>query len=543
MKNKKKKNIKLSVYLLDKNNSPKESLKEDYQSNLKDYEHNTNQKIIIDNKHTHKPDWANYLNIEASISSASAVLFIEHEQVWFALCFGYGHNMLDINKLKKDFGLITALNMLDKDKVKSSDIFAPSDHSKQRRTQTVVDSSLQGHDMDGFIHILKNITGKTLKEYESLSKTVSASSDNIKINTTKSVVELEDLCSTIYQIYQKENYKENFPEVLHIHPVKDEKIKQSLFKKLLVSINNKDSSIYLEVPKLIDFQDINKFRVNIKDRKKHFINDDLGIAEFYNIVSKSNKMVTLENLKKWELVLVDNNGNNKQRFSLLKCLVFDCQLEGSNYHFSHGKWYKLDQEFSTQLEVRIASLKADDIYGQPIPAYTHQNEAEYNQYLARKLNATPLDKRCIPMGGYDKIEPCDVLFVSKDNKNIFIHVKIKHRGSSGLSHLFQQGNVSLTLLNSRNPKFIQGIKTKVKDFDPDRPNVVYYLIISNNQDIPLFSQISLFKHIEDIKSKGAEIFWSVKQKENEIKKITPPSIIKKEQAPRINFFTPSPSPM
>ena len=281
MKNKKKKNIKLSVYLLDKNNSPKESLKEDYQSNLKDYEHNTNQKIIIDNKHTHKPDWANYLNIEASISSASAVLFIEHEQVWFALCFGYGHNMLDINKLKKDFGLITALNMLDKDKVKSSDIFAPSDHSKQRRTQTVMNSSLQGHDMDGFCHILKKITGKTLQQYEHLSKTISASYDSIKINTDTSVDELVELCSDLYCIYQKTDYKNDFPEVLHIQPVKDESIKQSLFTKLLVSLNNKDSSIYLEVPDLIDFQDISKFRINIKDRKKYFINDnDLDIAEF-----------------------------------------------------------------------------------------------------------------------------------------------------------------------------------------------------------------------------------------------------------------------
>ena len=260
-------------------------------------------------------------------------------------------------------------------------------------------------------------------------------------------------------------------------------------------------------------------------------------------MSKFNKIVTLENLKKWELVLVDNNDNDKQSFSLLKCLVFDCQLEGNNYHFSHGKWYKLDQEFSTQLENRIAPLKADNICKNPIPAYTHQqNEAEYNKYLAKELGAVLLDKQCISMGGYDKIEPCDVFFVSKDNKNIFIHVKIKHGGSSGLSHLFQQGNVSLTLLNNKDQKFITGIKEAVKDFDPDRLNVVHYLIISNsnNQNIPLFSQISLFKHIEDIKSKKAEIFWSVKQKENEIKKITPLSIIKKEQAPRINFFEPPP---
>ena len=539
---KKKKSIKLSVYLLKQNIDPKNSLKEKYQSKLTDYEQKKEWKIIIDDKVTHKPDWANYLKVPAQVSSASAVLFIKHEQVWFALCFGYGHNMLNTNKLTGDFGLITTLNMLDENKIKSSDIFAPSDRSKQRRTQTVMDSNLQGHDMDGFCHILKKITGKTLAQYEHLSKTISAGYENIQINTSKSVAELEQLCSDIYKIYKKEDYKQNFPEVSHIQPVKDENIKQSLFKQLLNSLNNQDSNIQLEVPDLIDFQTISKFRVNIKDRKKHFM-DDLSTERFYEIISNSKKDITMDNLKKRGLVLVDNNDNEKNSFSLLKCLVFDCKLEGNNYHFSHGKWYMLDQAFSAQLENSIAPLKADDIYGKSIPDYNHQNEAEYNKHLAKILEATLLDKNCITMGGYDKIEPCDVFFVSEDNKNIFIHVKIKHGGSSSLSHLFQQGSVSLTLLNRKDQKFIKGIKEKALNFNPALKNVVYYLIISDNQSIPLFAKVSLFKIIEDIKSKNGEIFWSIKEKGNTIKKTKEPTRIKKDRKLYNYPSEPTPSPM
>ena len=238
MNTKKKKSIKLSLYLLKEETNPKASLKEKHQPRLKDYEKNKEWKIIIDDKNNYKPNWAEYLKVQAYVSSASAVLFIEYEERWFAVCFGYGHNMLDTNNLTKDFGLITTLNMLDKNKVKSSDIFSPSDHSKQRRTQTVLDSDLQGHDIDGFSHILKKITGKTVPQYEYLSKNISTTRENIKINTKKAVGELGQLCSEIYTIYQKRDYKENFPEVFYIKPIKDESIKQSLFHQLLNNIKN-----------------------------------------------------------------------------------------------------------------------------------------------------------------------------------------------------------------------------------------------------------------------------------------------------------------
>ena len=507
----KKKSIKLSVYLLKKEAFPEDSLKEIYQSKLRNYEGNKEWKIVIDDKQQYKPAWAEYLDISAFVSNSSAVLFVKFENRWFAVCFGYGHNMLEINKLTQNFGLITTLNMLDKNKIKSSDIFAPSDHSKQRRTQTVLDSNLQGHDIDGFCHILKNITGKTQEKYKNISNNVSASNEGIRINTYKSVMKLGELCYILYKVYEKENYKINFPEVFHIRPVKDENIINQLIKEMLDTLNKQRSNIYLDVPELIDFQDMSYFRINVKDRKKHIINT-LNINELYKITQKLKKDITLEDLKKWEVILLDNNEHKKYSFSCIRCFIFDCQLEGKNYHFSHGKWYHLDQKFLDELDTVINPLKREDVDQKTIPDYTYESEAEYNKCLAKELGATLLDRKCIPMGGYDKIEPCDVLFISNGKKNIFIHVKIKHSGSSGLSHLFNQGSVSLTLLKNKNKEFIEGIRSKEPRFNPDLENIVHYLILSRNQTIPLFSQISLFKNIQDIKSKGGDVFWSLKER-------------------------------
>lgn len=513
--------IKPSFFLLKENSTPKDSLKEEHQSLLEEYKEQEGWKIVIQNNKSYKPDWGKYLNIDVIVSSASAVLFIKSGQRWFAVCFGYGHNLLDTDQYVENFGLITTLNMLDKDKIKSTDIFSPSDHPKQKRTQTVSDSSLQGHDIDSFSHILKKITGKTKDQYRELSKTISSSRESIKINIQKEVQTLGDLCLKLYNIFKKEDYKTNFPEVFYVQPVRDNSIITELNHELLKKINQKSEEVYFDLPELVDFQDIEKFQINIKDRENHFI-EDLHITEFYKLIPNNKKSIVLKNLKNWQVSLLDNNENKKYTFSLLKCFVFDCKFETFDYHFSHGRWYSLNQKFMDKLH-HIKNYMKDSICNKSIPDYEHQNENEYNEHLAKKLSATLLDRKCIQIAGYDKIEPCDVFLVSNDQNNVFIHVKIKHKGSSGLSHLFQQGNVSLTLLNNRNKKFIEGIKKNIPNFNTNLKSIVHYLIISNTPNIPLFSQISLFKSINDIESKRAEVHWSLKEivrKKSKFKKNT-----------------------
>ena len=211
----------MSIFLLKETISPEEALKEKNREKLKDFERISPWKVVVGENTPVVPDWADCIGIDVTISSASAVLFIRESNRWFAACFGYGRNFLDESKVAADFGLRTALNALDKDRIKSSDVFSPSDHSKQRRTQTVSDSSLLGHDIDGFSHILKRITGRVKKQYEELFKTISASSRSIKISVPKNIAEWESICSELHVIYSGDECEKNFPEVFHLYPVGD----------------------------------------------------------------------------------------------------------------------------------------------------------------------------------------------------------------------------------------------------------------------------------------------------------------------------------
>ena len=506
---------KLSIYLLKEKTSPKDALKGP--QNLEKYNKRKGWEITIKNPPPNKPNWAEYLNLNFDIktSNASAVLFIPHKKRYFAICFGYGHNLLKIDKFVNDFGITTGLNALDKNKIKSSDVLSPSDHSKQRRTQTVLNSNLQGHDIDGFLHILRQITGKTKEEYKELFKNVSVTSESLKIGTEKPVEELNDLCSKIFSLYsKKEDYKKDFPEIFSIRPLKD---KSEIIEKenlLVKELRKKEDNIYLDIPELVDFQDVDKYRVNIKNRKR-YIFEELNIEDcFYNLVA--NDDITIENLNKWEIILLNTDGKEK-KFSLFKCIIFDCSYRNKNYHFSHGKWYCIDPNFSEKIDKKLNKRKKDKIHNKKILRYNHKDENDYNNNLSKNLEKQKcfsdvkcLDFDLVQMGGHDKIEPCDVLCVSKE-ENLFIHVKIKHSGSSGLSHLFEQGDVSLTLLNNKDRKFIDGIKKKVPNFSEEKRKIIHYIVISKtkNNKLPLFARICLFKTIGQIESKGASVFWSI----------------------------------
>ena len=509
MGNERKKQL-LSIYLLKESTSPDRALKST--QSLEDYNNIPNAKYIKKRMAPHDPNWAKYLKLEGiKISSASAVLFVPVDDRVFALSFGFGHKILDTNNLVDDFGLRTALNMLDKDKIKSSGVIAPSDRSKKLNTQTTSDSSLVGHDFKGFENILKNITGKVKSEYKQFTKNVTASESSIKITTDKPAEELRNVCLSLLKIYNEETYKIDFPEVFYIRPVKNNKIIHSLHECSSKSLKEQNNNLFLDIPEIVDFQQIERFRLNIKDRKKHFLNE-LNIESVYKLLEKCG--IEMNNCDKWDIVLLDQNDQEIKSYKFQNCLVFDTELEDMHYHLSDGKWYNLKKEFSTELKESIDSCKKLFINDKNIPPFSHDNEGEYNREFTEKFDAKLLDKNLIRMEGYDKIELCDVFLVSNQNENTFIHVKRYHGGSSGLSHLFAQGDVSITLLNSGNQRFLESVRDKILDFDPNKKTSVHFIIVDTNQEIiPLFSCISLKKTIDSIKAKGAEVRWCVVKNE------------------------------
>ena len=151
--------------------------------------------------------------------------------------------------------------------------------------------------------------------------------------------------------------------------------------------------------------------------------------------------------------------------------------------------------------------------------FNHQQELAYNQELAKVNNCLCLDKKEIMIGrGYSRVEVCDVYSLKKQ----LVHVK-RYSGSSTLSHLFNQGFVSASLLF--NPDFRQKFNKKIEKLDgsdnfkiknlKNRPNrngenyeVVFAIITKFSKkalNIPFFSKLTLNNIYNNLSNLGYKV--------------------------------------
>lgn len=511
---------KISIRLLKDKKAPADVLKKNYTASTSP-KITGKAELYVDNFQNSNVDWASYLGIQAFTQGARAVLFVPVKARWFALCFSGGHHMLDLEQCEDDFGLRVALNCLDPDEIKSSDVFMPSDHSKQKRTQTTRETNLEGHDFDGYTNILKNITGKAKPQYQHISKNVTASS-SITINTDKSPADIDKLLEEVLDLYGKTDYEKNFPETTYINAVKNKALIGELDTLLVDAVKAESDLVYLIIPELVNFAEIAKYDYSLKRKGSRTRYTSVLVADLYQEVKDAAATVDLDFLKSKCLCLYDDNDKEAgdQPYSLYSAMVYDCQHKGNTYHFSHGKWYCVDKNFSDGLEKQISDHKK----APPLPftlieydPATHKDENGYNEALAKANSAVLLDKSNIPVGGYDKIEACDVLYKNANNHHYFIHVKHKHGGSKGMAHLFAQGDASLTLLRNQDQKFLQGIAKLTNQKPEDIAAIngsdihIVYLIIAKQGTsqtlLPLFTKIALSRTIKSLISKNAKSMW------------------------------------
>ena len=114
---------------------------------------------IADNKSI-EPWWKSYWGINKKLfqTQKGAVIFIPIENRWFALTFGMTHHKLKDVCFEYDFELRTTLNVLDSEKVKSTDILVP-ENAKRQRIQIPKANSLNYFDIKQNESIIKKLTG------------------------------------------------------------------------------------------------------------------------------------------------------------------------------------------------------------------------------------------------------------------------------------------------------------------------------------------------------------------------------------------------
>ncbi|MFA6965253.1 DUF6119 family protein [Bosea sp. (in: a-proteobacteria)] len=509
-----------SIYLLKEGRDSTNSLREDHTLNADVAAHHLpdDAVLFVLDSAPRPPWWKSYFGLEIDLFQASkgALVFMPVGGRVFALSFGHvSHNLVDTS-YEYDFGLRVTLNSLDPQKLKSTDTLEPG-VAKRQRTQLPTESELTLFDFDRESTILRSLTGKVKDEHSELFKHATGSS-NLRVSTDVDADGLAALCEKLLTLYESKDYRASFPEIQNITPVKDPTEIEQLNANLLISFQARNPDLNLTVPELINYND-NVYAM-FAGAGQSQIFDDVFIGRYYDYLDAHTVdlgAMTVDDLRKHALLLTDDQGSARDRFSIFKSLVFDTTLEGAvteTFHLCEGNWYRIDNDYIARMGAYLDPL----FVASDLPDFGHDSEGAYNEAVPiTDLASVCLDTQSIAPAGMTAVEPCDLLAI-RGEQAVFYHVKISTL-SAQLSHLFNQGLNAIELIRLEQ-QALDRLVALVQDLgagrDPERLidlieqrnyRLVYGIVTRKDAaglsaNLPLFSRITLMRSLKEFQLMG-----------------------------------------
>lgn len=506
-----------SIYLLKAGYSAANALREDHGLNegvdalrLPD-----GASLFVFDGEPRPPWWRSYFGIQIDLTQASkgALVFLPVGDRCFAVCFGHvAHNLLDAS-YEYDFGIRVTLNSLDPRKLKSTDTLDPG-AAKRRRTQLPIESELTVFDFDRDSTILRSLTGKVRDEYKDLFRHATGSS-SLRISSDVAADGLVELCEKLLGLYQSEEYKAAFPEIQNIVPVRDPAQIEALNARLLGAFRARDPELDITVPEIINYSD--NVYVGFSGAGGSLVYDDVYIGRYYEYLDQHQinlAHIAIDDLRRHTLLLTDEEGDARERYSLFKSLVFDTILEGAQgetFHLSEGNWYRIDDGYIARLVAYLDPLCVDS----DLPPYDHLNEGDYNAVVAAgDVAIVCLDKGNIAPEGQTAVEPCDLLAI-RSGFAVFYHIKVSTL-SAQLSHLFNQGVNAIELIRL-DPQAVDKLDALIRESPSEQDAAAIIELVRNRSyrvvfgivtrkdprvrslNLPLFSRISLMRNMKALR--------------------------------------------
>ncbi|WP_306110620.1 MULTISPECIES: TIGR04141 family sporadically distributed protein [unclassified Roseovarius] len=458
------------------------------------------------------PWWRGYFGIKKDIKQTlkGVIAIVPSGGRTFALTFGHVMHNLKPYSYEYDFGIRVTLNALDPHKLKSTDTLEPG-VSRRRRTQVPTVSDLTYFDFDADTSVLKTLTGHVKSEFHDFFKHATGAS-SLRIASKVQPKELSKLLAKLLTLYSAEDFKETFPNVQNVAPVKDPETIEKLNRLLIQKVAERDEAVALCIPEIVDYGDNDWSSFSGAGASR--IYDDLYFGIYLEYLEENDfdiASITIADLKRHSLRLTNEEGQVRQSWPMLRCLVVDLRepASGALYHLNDGGWFKVEDSFVAELSATLDPLcKAVGL-----PDYNHATEGDYNKDVSKAIADTYLfDKTNIAPKGQTQIEPCDL--VQKNGSEFkHIHVKVSTL-SNQLSHLFNQGLVA-TIAHKDEAACLDKFVKLANDLGIDSVSFkkslqgngfeVWYAIATHkdvsklSENLPLFSRIALSRVMRDFR--------------------------------------------
>lgn len=515
---------KLSIYLL------KEKI-----SNIEDIFENSDEIQIFQKydedfvayyapSYVHEPSWVKSFFLQGSnglLQQANSrvvilkKLLVENEERLFALTFGYARFLFKENVLEEQFGLRIVLNSIKQDQIRRISKTSIGTNQKQSNEQLPKNSDISEFGFDINRDLMKNVSGKS--EDEIFEKSMLTGNDIFSLTVSRDIKNIDEFLVYCYKKYKETTYQEKFAWIDNIKYIKDKQIIEKLNEQVILEIKNKNySQVWMAVPEVVNWENICDFMIS--GLEEHF--EDIYIDKV--IETLKNELTDINQLKNKKIKAVSRIDSSQSiyEWSAYNCLIAEITLEEQEYCLNNGKWYKINNDFTTRINDDYSHLSLCE---EAFIDYNHNNEDDYNEALSENLKESILlhtYKISVGGGQGNNIEPCDVLW-----KNKLIHIK-RNGGSSVLSHLFNQALVSCQMwldTKSRNQ-----LKEKLREkksienvisepFIPSNYEVIIAIINKFNDarpKIPFFSKVAICFTASNIENLGYKLsIKNIKMKE------------------------------
>lgn len=432
----------------------------------------------------------------------------------FAYTFGYARFHIDPAKVEPKFGLITTLNTMNSEKIKTVSSRILGTKTIQRMEAANLDSTMNDFTFEFDSELLRLIEGVCTDK--SLGGRISGS-DVLHIRSNVNFNTLPMRCIDLFNNFRMDNYKNNFEFIDFFEIERDPNIIGVLEQALVDAIQSRQYNNQISVAFPDQFQNSQStfYKIRFQGKKRISGFPDVSLRKIYDFFEEESP--TLEQLET-KIKVKGYNANDDectQWVPLYDFFIFEHEHEGQTYILTHRNWYRIDRDYLSDLDSKLR-VYVKGYTGPSLDQWQKDwEERDYNYSYNANSEFLILDRdNFIKEGtsGRGRIEIADLFHLPSKS---LIAVKPLNR-SSTLSHLFAQGSVSATLfseLEEYRLHFLKEVNSKWSgEFEQeDYRKIVFVFAIATGRRgdilelLPFFSKVNLLRHSKRISRLGYRV--------------------------------------
>ncbi|MCK4326488.1 TIGR04141 family sporadically distributed protein, partial [bacterium] len=308
-------------------------------------------KLFYKNSNTGNPSWMKLFkgyDIENLFSSsASAALIVSTHNRFFAVTFGpAARHFLKKGVWEERFGLLTTLNSVKKDSIRSIDTKTLESDGMQTRIQSARPLAADNFGIDVEKDLIRSVTGES-KDITKFGKSLSGK-DSLRVTLECDLNNLKDFLTNFLEQFKKDDYKTEFPWIDALKEINDLSKITRLSEKLLDEINKSvPNKLWLTVPEILDWTDHGGFKYS--HRKRDGLLDDIHVDTFKEYLDC--ELIELYHLTENSIYrFSQSNEYQKDHWRVYECLYFEYSEGNETCFLTGGKWYAVKNNLVRTVE-------------------------------------------------------------------------------------------------------------------------------------------------------------------------------------------------